>query len=259
LSIDRNHKIDKRLVSESFKSSGATYESSAVIQKEISRTLIEMLHGTGTTSFPTALEIGCCTGFLTELLCSNFQIDKLYLNDIVEIFCHDTSKRLQGLRCNTVLFEGDIESRKIPEKLDLVISSSTFQWIEDLPVLLQSIYESLIQGGILAFSIFGKGTMEEVSAIRGEGLEYISDTELLECVKDKFSILNVGHEKKQLHFQTVRGILRHIQQTGVGGIGQKKWTHSALREFEETYKRDYHTELGLPVSYSSTFVIARKS
>jgi malonyl-CoA O-methyltransferase len=258
LSVNTLHKIDKRLVAESFKASGATYEASALIQKDISRKLIEMLHGTGQSSFRSALEIGCCTGFLTELLCRNFNINELYLNDIVKEFCVDTSMRLGGLKCKPLVFEGDIEARELPQKLDLVISSSTFQWIDDLPGLLHNIYDSLVPGGILAFSIFGNGTMEEISEIRGQGLDYISDVALIECVKEKYSILNVGHEKKQLFFQTVRGILRHIQQTGVGGTGLRKWTHTKFREFEEQYTNKFSTAQGLPVSYSSTYIIARK-
>ncbi len=242
-----------------FQASGATYEKSARVQQEISSQLMGFLGRYDKVNYSSVLEIGCCTGVLTELLCSSAQVDTLYINDIVEEFCEKTAARVEDRVGCSQIIAGDIEESALPEKLDLVLSSSTFQWITDLPLLLERLQQSLRPGGYLAFSLFGPGTMREIAELTGNCLVYRECADLLRMVGREFAVVFSHTEERCIYFSSVRGVLRHIRETGVGAVGRQKWTRAKLKKFEQQYLKHYSSEKGIPVSYVSTSVIARKN
>ncbi len=253
-----NQHLDKHRIASCFEASAATYGKSAQVQKEISAQLIDFLGRYEDIHFSNVLEIGCCTGILTELLCDTTRIDTLYLNDIVNKFCMETGRNTKDKVGCLKTLSGDIETLSLPENLDLVISSSTFQWIEDLARLLRNIHQSLKAGGYVAFSLFSPGTMAEIAEITGNSLYYHSNEALTQMVENGFDIVCNHTEKKCIYFTTVMGVLRHIQETGVGGITRQTWTKKKHREFENRYMTSYGSTKGIPVSYVSSFIIARK-
>lgn len=255
--VEKQH-VDKRLVASSFEASASTYEASAIVQKEISGQLVRILERHGIVDYRRAFEIGCATGVLTRLICALGSIETLYVNDIVKEFCSTTRKRVMENTGYVEMLPGDIEGIQLPTQLDLVISSSTFQWMSDLPGLFGKIHNSLKPNGHLAFTIFGPGTMAEIAEITGRSLQYHSNDALAAMLDGNYRITSMHTEKKCLYFPTVRAVLRHIQQTGVGGLGRAKWTKAKLIEFERQYAELFLSDLGVPVSYVSTFILAEK-
>jgi malonyl-ACP O-methyltransferase BioC len=250
--------LNKELVEKHFKSCLTTYEDNATVQKEISRQFFNMLLRHEDIEYSRILEIGCCTGFLTEMICSGHGVKTIWLNDIVSEFCSVTAERIRKHVEDIHLFPGDIEGKILPEGLDLVISSSTFQWLQDLEGLFSRICGSLDDGGVLAFSLFGPGTMEEITSLTGRGLPYMEPGKLEEITAAFFDLVHVHRERKRIYLPSVRAVLRHIQKTGVGGLGKYKWTVSEFKKFEKEYRSRFETDFGVPVSYVSTFIIARK-
>ncbi len=250
--------LDKQLIADSFKASAATYEKNALVQKEIGRQLIAFLEGCNFANPARVLEIGCCTGILTDLLVGIRKIDTLFLNDIVPEFCRTTNDRIAEHVGKVECLSGDIEECPLPENLDLIISSATFQWIADLPALFRKIHGALGNEGYLVFSIFGPGTMREISSLTGRSLQYHPREKLTEMLQDYFCIESMQSEVRKLYFSTVLEVLQHIRQTGVGGLGRGKWMPGKYKEFARQYRTRFATEKGLPVTYSSTFVVAKK-
>lgn len=252
-------RVNKNCVVDSFRSSRNTYAENAIVQRRISQRLVDLLLTSNRCKYNSVLEVGCCTGLLTDFLCENFEIESLYLNDIVPEFCELTTARPALCQVRDVLtLPGDIEHCSLPGELDLIISSSTFQWIDDLDALFEKFHRSLKEQGILAFSLFGPGTMGEVRKITGKGLQYLSAKTLLQLVSKRFKIIVQEDKIDRLFLPSVRAVLRHIKDTGVGGLGGEKWSHSQLRNFEKRYREDFMTEQGIPVSYFSTTIIAKK-
>lgn len=250
--------VDKSRVASRFRTSAATYEQAAIVQKEISRQLIAMLDRFAIRGWARVLEIGCCTGILTELLCRTERIDRLFVNDIVAEFCTYTEKRVAPHVGLVQGIPGDIEQALLPPDLDLVISSSTFQWMADLRELIGKLAASLNGGGHLAFSIFGPETMGEIAALTGRSLRYHANEELLAMIRPNFRLISMHTEHRCLYFPTARAVLRHIKETGVGGLTGKRWTQGKLKEFAQQYSTRFMVDDGLPVTYVSTFVIAEK-
>jgi len=258
--LEKGHSdnLDKEHVASCFQASAATYEESAIVQKEISRQLIAILQRFTHVDSSRVLEIGCCTGNLTEILSESVPIDTLFINDLVADFCTLTEKRIAKQVGRVQILTGDIERALLPKNLDLVISSSTFQWMADLPVLLGNIATALKDGSHLAFSIFSPGTMKEISALTGRGLRYHTNEELATMLTDHFQVISMHSESRCLFFPSVRAVLRHIRQTGVGGVDRERWNLGQLKEFERRYVEQFSSDDGLPLTYISTFVIAEK-
>jgi malonyl-CoA O-methyltransferase len=250
--------LDKQLIANSFKASAATYEKNALVQKEIGRQLVKFIQNCNSIDSSRVLEIGCCTGILTELLVGIKEIHTIYLNDIVPEFCTVTGERIAKRVGKVEYLSGDIEKCPLPDNLGLIISSATFQWISDLPALFRKINNALADDGYLIFSIFGPGTMREISDLTGRSLQYHSRQKLTEMLNDFFHITSLQSEIRQLNFPTVRAVLQHIRQTGVGGLGRSKWMPGKFKEFESQYKSRFASEKGLTVTYASTFVVAKK-
>jgi malonyl-CoA O-methyltransferase len=258
--LDKGHSnsLDKEHVACCFRASAATYEESAIVQKEISRQLIAVLERFTNINYSRVLEVGCCTGNLTAMLSQSAPIDDLFINDLVPDFCTFAEERVAGQVGRVHVLPDDIEKAILPKNLDLVISSSTFQWMVDLPGLIGNIAAALNAAGHLAFSIFSPGTMGEISALTGRGLRYHSNEQLSAMLTDHFQVISIHSEKRRLFFPTVRAVLRHVRETGVGGLDRDRWNLRKLKDFERRYVGQFLSDDGLPVTYISTFILAEK-
>lgn len=262
--MNKENALDKQRIAKSFSRGRQTYDDNAIIQRRVSAKLMEMLSGCEGVRSQRVLEIGCCTGTLTELLLTKYSVETLYLNDLVTSFYEDVRARvannsrrpLQNTELSPMF--GDIETIALPAALDLVISSATFQWLTDLEGLFARIASSLNSGGFLAFSIFGPGTLREFKELTGIGLQYSGVGSILDLLDHHFYIQEQETVKEQLFFASPREVLRHLQATGVGGVGAYTWTPNKLRQFENAYYERYGSASGVPLTYMSSHVIASK-
>ena len=99
--------------------------------------------------------------------------------------------------------------------------------------------------------------MQEISSLTGRCLQYHSPVRLTEMVEENFNILTMHNEIRQIYFPNVRSVLQHIRRTGVGGLGRTKWMPGRYKEFEKQYTSIFASEKGYPVTYASTFVVAK--
>lgn len=241
-----------------FRRSISSYDDGAKVQKMVGDSLIDKLITNGKIRYGRVLEIGCCTGTMTESLCRKKAIGKLWLNDLVPECCTQAAERVEDLVVNLHPLAGDIEQISIPDMLDLVVSSSTFQWLRDLPAAFDKFADALTRQGFLAFTMFGPGTMWQVRELIGIGLEYTDEVCLKTMMERRYSLVELETSRSTLYFQTPMDVLRHIQATGVGGAGIYNWTPSRLRAFDRHYRQRFQTEKGIPLDYVSTCVIAQK-
>ena len=250
--------IEHNLISARFRRSMDTYDEAAQVQKGVGDCLVAEIAKYPEITFGRVLEIGCCTGSMTRTFCNRHTVDELWLNDLVPECCERAALRVESMVGRVHTLPGDIESLLLPAGCDLVISSSTFQWLHHLKSCLAKISETLLDGGHLVFSMFGPGTMRQVKELTGMGLRYTAEKELEDMLKEKFHILNLMSTSYRIYFDTSREVLRHIQRTGVGGAGSLRWTTGRLRQFEKEYRVRFGEEQGLPLDYVSISAVVKK-
>lgn len=251
--------IQKDRVARSFLRGLKTYENEAIVQKRVNERLIERIEGLGRPRYERIMEIGSCTGMFSRLLNERLRPSIFYLNDLIPEFFQIVLKKLEENKPDRIypLF-GDIEHLELPVNLDLVASSSTFQWLDDLPRFYPKVKRALNNEALFAFSMFGEDTYYEIKALTGAGLDYPSFTQVLDQVSRDFQIIHAQVDRDQLHFDHPRDVLNHIRSTGVGGVGGFSWTPRRYERFIEEYIAGFSTELGVMLSYVSYLVIGRK-
>ncbi len=212
------------------------------------------------SAYDSVLEVGCCTGNLTEKLCNNKPVKVIYCNDLVPEFEVCLRNRCTGNDAAELRsYFGDIESLAIPDGISLLVSGATFQWLSDLPGFIERLQRELNSGSWLAFSIFTTGTLRQFSAVSGIALDYITDDALKRILATGFDLFHFTHYTEELYFSTVREVLQHIRDTGVGGVREQKWSKKSLQNFEREYWEKFSIRKKVPVSYSaSCYVLRRK-
>jgi len=251
--------LDKERIARCFRRSLLTYDDAAVVQKNLVGRLLQSVSLLPDTAFRRVLEVGCCTGGLSEQLCAEKPVKTLYLNDLVSDFEEVVLKRLTKFESpQFVSCFGDIETLALPLDLSLVISGATFQWLSNLPAFITRLSDVLNSGSYLAFSMFGPGTLSEFSSLTSVTLQYHSDNDVRALLEQNFVVESFENHEEQLFFPSVLEIINHIRATGVGGVSEYQWNRETLKMFEERYMTEFGTDKGLPVSYASSCFVARK-
>ncbi len=251
--------VDKKRIRTCFARAAATYDRQAVIQRRVADRLLALL-AEHQVSCPTrVLEIGTCTGILTTRLVRRFPgITELYLNDLVPDF-KTMVLRGPAADLDPIFLEGDVESLNLPDRLDLVISSSTFHWLEDLDGLLGRLAEKMAPGAHLCFSLYGPQNFQELRELTGRGLRYHNLAELTAMAGRHLSPISCEEETVLLHFDDPRDLLRHLRETGVNALKASSWNRTRLNEFLRAYQKRFRGERGVRLTYHPVYCLARKN
>jgi len=159
------------------------------------------------------------------------------------------------------------------ESVDLVFSTSTFQWCEDLNLVFAECLRILKPDGVLVFSTFGPDTLKELRQSwarvdqqdhvhRFIDMHHIGDLLLAHHYVDPV----VDMEVITIEYQHAKQLLRDLKDTGSRGkfgiekdrfssglMGKKKF-----QQFEAAYERYRQKNDLLPASYEVIYGYARK-
>jgi len=250
---------DKQLIKLRFEQAAATYEQQATVQHRVAVRLLHLLNEAAPGLHPAdVLEIGCCTGLLTEKTLTRFPgIDHFTICDLVASFEQRVCRRI-GIHADKLTFlAGDIETLPLPDRYDLVISSSTLHWVHDLPALCAKFHRHLYPEGILAFSLYGKDNLREIREITGMGLVYRNLDQLQTVVADRFHILAALEAQETLWYPSPIAVLQHLRATGVNSIGQQAWSRRQVSAFIADYQERFSADQGVRLTYHPMFIVAR--
>jgi malonyl-ACP O-methyltransferase BioC len=252
-------KINKQRVRNSFAKSVYSYSQHAVVQASMADDLVCHLRRWHPICFDRVLEIGCGTGLLTDKLLKSFQINTLYVNDLVE----ECRQMIAGLvkQYPESMFDfigGDIEKLSgLPKQLDLIISNATVQWLTDLPAFFPKMKTLLKPGGLLVFSTFGPENLREIRHLTGVSLSYSAYKELQSLLKQHFQIIWCEEIPITLNFSSPRAVLRHLRLTGVNGVSRRHWTKTRLQKFEQQYWETFSMRNQIPLTYHPILCIVK--
>ncbi len=153
-------------VAETFGKAAKTYHQKAQIQRKVAEGLMSSLVP-WKEILPNApiLEVGCGTGFLTELLIENLPRKEMIITDASEEMLSFCRNRLEekGLLSERIHFEIlDANTYKADEqKYGMVISNFTPHWFKDTALVLEKLSESILEGGLLLCSFPGNHSFEQ--------------------------------------------------------------------------------------------------
>lgn len=259
--------IEKAEVAQRFSKSHQSYTANAVAQHKICQHLVELMRQNLTIrKFDRIFEIGCGSGNLTKLMAENFDIQKMYLNDLYSevVLSFDQHQ----INSSVEWCIGDAEAIAYPSYLDLIVSSSALQWMIDLDHLFAKSHQALVSSketsGLLCFSTFGQQNLTEIKRLTGQGLHYFTVNELKNKLQAQgFEVLYMSEHLEHVYFEHPKQVLQHLKATGVTATAQKyRWNKQSLERFYHSYRQfiitDEHENLVYPLTYHPIYVIARK-
>jgi malonyl-CoA O-methyltransferase len=150
--------IDTRQVRRHFSSHAEEYDRYAVVQKKVVAELLELLRGCEKIGGPV-LEVGCGTGTLSRQLADLLPGLPLTVSDIAHGMTRHAALTVPGVAAV------DADAEDLPFRdagFGLVLSSSVYQWVNDLPRAFAEGARVLVPGGRFAFALFGEGTLHEL-------------------------------------------------------------------------------------------------
>nr|XP_031827070.1 arginine-hydroxylase NDUFAF5, mitochondrial isoform X1 [Nomia melanderi] len=109
--------------------------------------------------FNKALDLGCGRGHVSKHLSAE-SIEELILMDMCPSFL-DQAKIAEGIKVTRTVMDEENFSYE-PDSLDLVISSLSLHWVNNLPGCFASINNSLKKDGVFLAAMFGAETLYEL-------------------------------------------------------------------------------------------------
>ena len=168
--------LDRAEVRRAFDRAAASYDSHAVLQREVCDRLLERLDFMKITP-QSILDLGAGTGYGLQHLQARYTAAKLIGLDLAlamlararakfpaspwhqRIAAHFTL----ALPASMDFICADMERLPFkPNSLDLIWSSLTLQWANDLESTLRDCHRTLAPGGLMMFATFGPDTLKEL-------------------------------------------------------------------------------------------------
>jgi malonyl-CoA O-methyltransferase len=257
--------IDRNRVRRAFSSSAENYDDLAVVQQRVVSRFLERT--VSSASMPTmVLDVGAGTGRLLEALVCRYPSVFAVGMDLAHGMARTAARRLPsgsrgGLLC------GDGEALPFRDGVfDLVISTSTYQWIDPLDRAFHEAWRVLKPGGRFCFALFGEATLGELKSSYRAALEmfgcseedrshrFASRDETLAVLRRiGFDQCTVDSELEVEMHGDVRSLLRSLKGLGAAnaslapsrGLAGRRVTTAMM----ELYGRNYAGEGGVPATY----------
>jgi malonyl-CoA O-methyltransferase len=268
--------LDKRRMRAAFSRQAAVYERYSHLQRRIGDRLLEALNEHGEIRPDSILDIGCGTGYLMGLLKETYPSTKTAGMDISPGMLHQCRRDRPDCRS---LVLADAEALPIgAERFGLVVSTSTYQWVEPLDRAFGEAARICRPGGLFAAAVFSLGTLDELRDCYGRAWsqKYPGRPADLHPFPDRtaihhgltgagFRIREAFGERYALDFPDLEGIFRYLKGLGAqnavrsgpggpGGLGRR----GLLARTGELYRAEYGDNNGLPASFAVEFFIAEK-
>lgn len=213
----------KEKLNQSFSKSAEFYHKNAEIQRKVAEGLTASVRP-WKDIIPTGpiLEVGCGTGFLSELMIAEFPKREFVISDASDKMIEFTRQRLEG--SENVSFEVlNVDDIHNPEpKYSLIISNFAAQWFDDTAIGLEKLTKLLNPGGLLLTAFPGNHSfMEWYECCLELGLPYtanpLPDVEEV-VVKLSLNPVQVDYYENDLFqdFNSSMEFLKHIKDIGAG-------------------------------------------
>jgi len=257
--------IDKEKLKKRFSNQAKVYDAHAHVQKEMAKRLLEKI-AVG-RRIHSILEIGCGTGYLTQVLLERFPQARITSLDIAEGMISYAEKRFAGHR-KLKLVCADIEVFETQERYDLIISNAAFQWLNDPHHTVKRLCNYLAEEAQLVFSTFGERTFHELHASKVLAAEQLGMNSCLggqqfhnmstwqAFCEEAGMKTQFDQEELVEYFPSARSFLHSVKKIGANSSrGNTESSPSLMRKLLQIYDERYIADKGVPATYEAIYAV----
>lgn len=266
--------IVKDIVRKAFSTRADYYDSLAIVQKRVTDRFVELADSM--TPPRVMLDIGAGTGRLLEALHAKFPDAELVGVDLAFGMTSYAGKRFQK-SANVSLACGDAECLPFREgSFDLVVSTSTYQWIDPLETAFAEVFRVLRPGSRFSFALFGERTLFELResyqsalsdanrALPDRTHRFVSQKDVLDSLNAAgFKSVSVESEMEVEIHRDVKDLIRSLKGIGAGSASGAApgglSGRSVIEGMIELYKKRFSVPGGVPATYEVIYGKALKA
>lgn len=259
---------ERKRVQQAFHRGALDYDQHTPVQQRVVERLLGVLQEHPLQPYLQLLDIGCGTGRLLELLAHKLPQAQLTGLDLAPNMLQQARERLDD---QITLVQGDAEQLPFADQtFDLVVSSSTFQWLAQLDACFGEVVRVLKPGGRFVFSLFGQGTLGELqlswrtaladrqrndTVWQQDGTHRFHTTEQVTAALAAagFNNRRIWGEQEKVWYPDVPQLLQAVKRIGAGtarppaggGLGWRR----VLHVMAAVYRERFGTADGVPATY----------
>jgi len=269
--------IDKAKVRSAFHRQADRYEDIVVVQKRVIERIAGSLRDEWSGVHPgRILDVGAGTGMLLSTVRSIFPAAFIAGLDLAPGMGTAAMGALQG-KGGARIIEGDAERLPFADgSFDLVLSTSTYQWLNVLETAFSEVYRVLSPGGAFRFALFGESTLLELRAAYRKAL-FAENQAVEDRTHRFFSEQEVQHAMEMAGFTDsvtmsvmereyhadVPALLRSLRGIGAGNAsafaGRGLAGRKLMLTMMDAYLSDYGERDGIPATYEVVYGKGMKS
>lgn len=266
--------IDRKRVRRSFGRQAAFYDDHAHIQKTVVARLLEILREQKVTP-GIIVDVGTGTGSLLKELIHVHPEARVIGIDLAPEMSMAAKQKTRG-EGRAYVLAADAEQLPLADgECDLILSASTFQWLERLEPAFSEALRVLAPGGLFCFAMFTGSTLHELKtsyryALSAAGLEVdrTHDTHTVEEVE--MALAGAGFLNSCLSVvkyleshSDVPALLRSLKAIGAGnaagvatgGLSGRK----VMSEMMSFYGKNFSVDGKIPATYEVVYGVGRKA
>jgi malonyl-CoA O-methyltransferase len=266
--------IDRRRVQHSFNLHAGEYDAHACVQKRVIARIAGLLRDLPATP-RKVLDIGSGTGTLLRSLAGLYPVAEFIGLDLA-IGMGLKARANLAPHNSARLLTGDAEALPFRDQtFDLVVSTSTFQWLENLDTVFTEVYRVLAPGRRFIFALFGGQTLFELRGSyrrawekSGRGPEdrthpFHTASEVEAALgRTGFSDSLVSAELEVEYHPDVPALLRSLRRIGAGNAAPAGSRNLAERrvmlDMMDFYQRKHAVDGIIPATYEVIYGEAGK-
>ena len=264
--VGADRHFDKQAVAKSFSRAAASYDQSATVQRRIADQLFAQLDPQALPAGARVVDLGCGTGYSLPALHARYAPAQLAAVDLAEgmlAYARDH----HGDVCQQWLC-GDAENLPLADaSVDLLFSSLSLQWCEDVQALYAEIARVLAPGGQAYIATLGPETLWELRAAWQRVDSYVHVNDFVPRHRIEQAVAAAGlhcdwYEGEEcLYFADLRRLTRDLKQLGVSNVNRGRpqglSSRRRLLALQSAYEA-YRQPAGLPTSYQVWYLRLQK-
>lgn len=262
----RLNPVDKRRVGAAFTRSAGAYDARAEVQRIVQDRVLALLDRVAPDA-RRVLDVGAGTGALLARLLAARPALSAAAVDLAPGMCGAARQAAPRAR----VASGDAEALPFRDgAFDLVVTTSTLQWLPRVTAALEEARRVLAPGGVLCVALFGARTLFELrEAWRDVGGEralgthrFLGRDELAVALGAAgLAVEEARDEELVERHPDARAVLRALKAVGASskvpgraGLGGRRTTLEAMRRYEERHRGP----AGVPATYHVLYAVARR-